>query len=168
MAPYFGSGNYNKVLLIERLRKFATFGDESLFRSAAHNSIESIILDAHLHTNHQYLPHEERIASVSIVNRFTVILQRDFKIHKSVSYYADVLRISSRKLTEMTEYVYGKSAKQIIIEKTAAECEKAIKFSKMTLSEIAFDLGFKDEGNFTNFVKKHLGKKPSEMRSAAG
>ncbi len=58
----------------------------------------------------------------------------------------------------MTEYAYGKSAKQLIIEKVKFECEKAIKFSNLTMSEIAFDLGFSDEGNFTNFVKKHCGK----------
>ena len=68
----------------------------------------------------------------------------------------------------MTEFVYGKSAKQMIIEKVRFECEKAIKFSNKTLSEIAFDLGFKDEGNFTNFVKKHSGRKPSDMREMIG
>ncbi|MFY1045826.1 helix-turn-helix domain-containing protein [Chryseobacterium sp. GP-SGM7] len=168
VAPYFGNNEYNKIILIERLRKFSAVDQEKFFISAAHNAIESLILDAHLHIDHQNDPKEEHLHSVSLVNRFTVILQRDYKKEKKVSYYAGELRVSSRKLTDMTEFVYGKSAKQMIIEKITFECEKAIKFSNNTLSEIAFDLGFKDEGNFTNFVKKHSGKKPSDMRELAG
>ena len=168
VAPYFGNNDYNKIILIERLRKFSAIDEENIFISAAHNAIESLILDAHLHIDHRNDPKEEHLESVSLVNRFTVILQRDYKTQKKVSYYASELRVSSRKLTDMTEFVYKKSAKQIIIEKVVFECEKAIKFSNHTLSEIAFDLGFKDEGNFTNFVKKHSGKKPSDMRELVG
>lgn len=168
VAPYFGNNDYNKIILIERLRKFSAIDEENIFISAAHNAIESLILDAHLHIDHKNDPKEDHLHSVSLVNRFTVILQRDYKTEKKVSYYASELRVSSRKLTDMTEFVYGKSAKQMIIEKVTFECEKAIKFSNNTLSEIAFDLGFKDEGNFSNFVKKHSGKKPSDMRELVG
>ncbi|MBD3904780.1 helix-turn-helix domain-containing protein [Chryseobacterium muglaense] len=167
IAPYFGNNEYNKIILIERLKRFSLIDEESIYFSAAHNAIESLILDAHLHIDHKNDP-KEHLESVSLVNRFTVILQRDYKTEKKVSHYADQLRVSSRKLTDMTEFVYGKSAKQMIIEKVTFECEKAIKFSSKTLSEIAFDLGFKDEGNFSNFVKKHSGKKPSDMREIAG
>ncbi|MCX8534087.1 helix-turn-helix domain-containing protein [Chryseobacterium luquanense] len=168
VAPYFGNNDYNKIILIERLKKFSAIDEENIFISAAHNAIESLILDAHLHIDHKNDPKEDHLHSVSLVNRFTVLLQRDYKTQKKVSYYASELRVSSRKLTDMTEFVYGKSAKQMIIEKVTFECEKAIKFSNNTLSEIAFDLGFKDEGNFSNFVKKHSGKKPSDMRELVG
>lgn len=167
ISPYFGNKEYNKIILVERLKKFSELNDHDIYISAAHNTIESLILDAYLHSDLQIEQKETKIESVSLVNRFTVILQRDYKISKKVSHYANELRVSSRKLTEMTEFVYGKSAKQMIIEKVAFECEKAIKFSNHSLSEIAFDLGFKDEGNFTNFVKRHSGKKPSDMRELA-
>lgn len=163
IAPYFGNHKYNQIILIERLLKFQN-KDESLYISAAHNAIEGLILDAYLHVENHHVDKDERMEYVSYVNRFRILLQRDFKIAKKVSHYADELKISVRRLTEMTEYVYGKSAKQLIIEKIKIECEKAIKFSNFTMSEIAFDLGFNDEGNFSNFVKKHSGKKPSEMR----
>ena len=162
-APYFGNNKYNQIILVERLLKFQD-KDESLYISAAHNAIEGLILDAYLHVENHPTEKDERLEYVSYANRFRILLQRDFKTAKKVSHYADALKITVRRLTEMTEYAYGKSAKQLIIEKVKFECEKAIKFSNLTMSEIAFDLGFSDEGNFTNFVKKHCGKKPSEMR----
>ncbi|MDQ0593577.1 AraC family transcriptional activator of pobA [Chryseobacterium ginsenosidimutans] len=163
VSPYFGNNKYNEFILVERLLKYQ-IKNESLYISAAHNTIEGLILDAYLHVDDEDHKIDERLEYVSYVNRFRVLLQRDFKSEKKVLHYAQELKISSRKLTEMCEYVYSKSAKQIIIEKVKNECEKAIKFSHFTMSEIAFDLGFSDEGNFSNFVKKHCGKKPSEMR----
>ena len=64
----------------------------------------------------------------------------------------------------MTEYVLGKTAKHIIIEKLINECKKSLSFSGNNISEIAYDLGFSNEGNFSNFIKKHTGKNPSEMK----
>lgn len=163
IAPYFGTNKYNQVILIERLMKFQS-KNESLYISAAHNAIEGLILDAYLHLDDQESEKDDRLDYVSFANRFRVLLQRDFRSNKKVSHYADELNISVRRLTEITERAYGKSAKQLIIDKVKTECEKAIKLSSFTMSEIAYDLGFSDEGNFSNFVKKHIGKKPSELR----
>lgn len=163
VSPYFGNKEYNNIVLIDRLLQFQ-FKKESLYISAAHNTIEGLILDAYLHVGDLEDEKDEKQEYVSIVNRYRILLQRDFKISKKVSHYAEILNITNRKLTEMTEFVYGKTAKQIIIEKIQYESEKYIKYSPLSLSEIAFAMGFNDEGNFTNFIKKHSGKKPSDLR----
>ena len=139
--------------------------DESLYISAAHNAIESLILDAFLYANSTEISKDIKFEYLYYVNRFKVLLQRCFKEEKRVSYYAENLRVSSRKLTEMTEYILGKTAKQVVIEKITSECIKALKLSNFTISEISYDLGFSNEANFTNFIKKHTGKKPSEIKS---
>lgn len=163
IAPYFGDTDYNKIVLIERLSKFKN-KNESLYISAAHNTIEALILDAYIYIEEHHGGNDEKLMFVSHVNRFIIMLQRDFKTAKKVLYYADALNLSARRLTEMCEYVYGKAAKQLIIDKVKLECEKAIKYSDMTISEISYDMGFSDEGNFSNFIKKHTGRNPSELR----
>lgn len=155
-----------KPALAKRVEDFK-MRSEGLYVSAAHNFIESLLLHAFLSVEQDITIDDEKFEFVSLVNRFRVLLQRDFKEHKKVSYYADELRIPARKLTEMTEYVSGKKAKQIIIEKIIKESENALKFSSQTISEISYNLGFNDEGNFTNFLKKHTGRIPSEMREVS-
>ncbi|WP_312078427.1 AraC family transcriptional regulator [Chryseobacterium sp.] len=155
-----------KPALASRVEGFR-MRDEGLYVSAAHNFIESLLLHAFEKDEEEIIVDAERFESVSYVNRFRVLLQRDFKEHKKVSYYAEELRIPARKLTEMSELVSGKKAKQLIIEKVIKESENALKFSSQTISEISYNLGFNDEGNFTNFFKKHTGKIPSEMRQYA-
>lgn len=163
VAPYFGNSEFNKVVLIERLAKFS-LKDDRMYRAAAHNTIEALLLDAYVYIQNIKPLDQHNIASISYANRFKILLHRDFRSSKNVSYYADLLRISSRKLTEITEQVWNRTAKQIIIDKVKFESEKAIKFTSKSLSEITYELGFKDESNFTNFVKKHIGEKPSEIR----
>ncbi|PZU20100.1 MAG: hypothetical protein DI622_08290 [Chryseobacterium sp.] len=153
-----------RYFLITRLQEFQK-KDERLFVSAAHNTVETIILDALLATNHEEIEKDEKLEYVSYVNRFRVMLQRDFKTQKKVSYYANALHITTRKLTSMTEFIAGKSAKEMIIDKLISEFEKSVKYTTLTISEISYQLGFSDEANFTNFIKKHTGKKPTEFRS---
>jgi len=152
-----------KVVFVESMQRFRN-KDEGLYISAAHNAIERLILDAFLHISSEEIKKDIKFDYLYCVNKFKVLLQRDFKIAKKVSHYANELNITPRKLTEMTESVLGKSAKQVIIEKLITESKKALAFTNGTISEISYDLGFSDEGNFTNFIKKHTGKNPSEMK----
>lgn len=162
IAP-FTNLEEKRAVFMERMESFQ-LKDESLYISAAHNAIERLILDAFLHIPSDEMKKDVKFDYLYYVNRFKVLLQRDYKKAKKVSYYAAELNISARKLTEMTEYVLGKTAKHIIIEKIISECKKALNFSNNTISEISYDLGFSNEGNFSNFIKKHTGKNPSEMK----
>jgi AraC-like DNA-binding protein len=162
IAPFENIKEMN-IVFMGRMHSFQ-HKDESLYISAAHNAIERLILDAFLHIPAETLKKDVKLDYLHYVNRFKILLQRDYKKAKKVSYYANELNITPRKLTEMTEYVLGKSAKHIIIEKLINECKKSLSFSGYNISETAYELGFSDEGNFSNFIKKHTGKNPSEMK----
>lgn len=153
-----------KIIFVESMSKFLA-KDEALYISAAHNAIERLILDALLNIPTEEVKNDPKLDYLYHVNRFKVLLQRDFKTAKTVLYYSNELNISSRKLTEMTEYVTGKSAKQIIIDKVIAESKKELMYSTSTISQISYDMGFSDEANFNNFIKKHTGKNPSEIKT---
>jgi len=162
VAPFYNKDEM-RVVFLERMESFR-LKDKSLYLTAAHNAIERLMLDAFLHIPVEEMENDYKFEYLYVVNKFKVLLQRDYKIAKKVSYYASELNVTPRKLTEMTEYIMKKSAKQIIIEKLVSEFEKAIHFTNLTISEISYELGFSDEGNFSNFIKKHTGKNPSEMR----
>ena len=162
IAPFLNI-EHMRVIFMERMEAFQQ-KDENLYVSAAHNAIERLILDAFLYIPNEEIKKDIKFDYLHYVNRFKILLQRDYKTAKKVSHYASELNITSRRLTEMTEYVLGKTAKGIIIEKIIAEFKRALVFTNFTISEISYDLGFNDEGNFSNFVKKHTGKNPSEMK----
>ncbi len=98
------------------------------------------------------------------VNRFRVLLQKNYQNEKQVSFYADLLNITPRRLSDMTESVLGKSAKQVIIDKMVNESIRMLKHTHLTVAEIAYKLGFNDEANFSTFIKKHTLKSPRALR----
>lgn len=162
-APYFGSDEYIRTMLIGRLTHFNE-KNKSLAIYAAHNAIESLILDALMYLESNEDTMDEKLNFVSKMNYFNTLLQRDYKYHRNVTYYASQLCISPKKLTEMTSYLYGKTAKQFIIQKITNESLIALRNSNLTISEIGYEMGFKCESVFTHFMRKHTGKNPSALR----
>jgi AraC family transcriptional activator of pobA len=152
-----------KLIFLDRMQRFKS-KDKNLYVSVAHNAIERLILDAFFHIPQEGAKRDIQFDYLYCVNKFKVLLQRDYKEEKTVSHYANELKISPRKLTEMTEYVQGQTAKQIIIEKIVNESKKLLRHSNYTISQISYELGFTNEANYTHFLKKHAGKSPSQLR----
>ncbi len=164
IAPYFGSNEYIETILIQRLRYFYE-KDKSLYIYAAHNVIENLILDAMMHIDSNEDLIDEKLDFVSKINYFNTLLQRDYKTYRDVAYYASQLHISPKKLTSMTSYLYGKTAKQVIIQKVISESLINLRNTRSTISEISYEMGFKCESVFTHFISKHTGKSPSALRT---
>lgn len=153
-----------KVVFIDRLQVFMEH-NEGLFISAARNAVERLILDGLLCLPDREKRNEDRLDDVGFVNRFRILLQKEYVQQKKVAYYAEQLNITPRKLSKMTELITGMSAKQLIIDKIVREYYKLLKFGNLTFSQMTFELGFTQESNFSNFIKTHTGKKPSDSRA---
>ncbi len=153
-------------LIVDRMSLYKAKNNNGFYIAAAHNCIEALILDGLLYVDENEIEGDKikRFASLDVVNRFRVLLQRHYKEEKKVGYYADLLNVTQRKLTEMTESVLGKSVKELIKEKIISESTRLLKHSSHTISEIAYELGFSDEGNFSTFIKKNTEMTPKELR----
>jgi len=155
-----------KKLIIDRLNLYKSKNNLGFYIATAHNCVEALLLDGLLHVeeNQSNKDNYKKFTSFDVVNRFRALLQKNFKSERKVSYYADKLYVTPRRLTKMTEEILGKSAKQLIIEKVVNESSILLQHSAHTVSEIAYTLGFNDEGNFSNFIKTHTLKSPKEIR----
>lgn len=155
-----------KHLLFERLLRFRERKSSGFYIAAVHNCIESLLLDglSYVEDQNENLDGSIKYNAIDYVNRFRILLQRNFKKEKQVGFYADQLYITPRRLSDMTEAVLKKTAKQVIIEKVVSESARMLKHSSKTVAEITYDLGFSDEANFSTFIKKHTHKTPTELR----
>lgn len=153
-------------IIINRMEKYSKMYSNGLYISVGHNCIEILLLEG-LSNAGQYtceLTANQKFTYVDIVNRFRVLLQKEYMKEKHVSYYADKLYVTPRRLTDMTESVLGKSAKQLITEKILNEALRMLKYTTQTVTETAYMLGFQDEANFSHFIKKHTKKTPRMIK----
>jgi AraC family transcriptional regulator, transcriptional activator of pobA len=96
--------------------------------------------------------------------KFRILIARHFIESKEIGFYADQLHISPRYLSEVTLSTTGKSAKELINEHIILEAKSLLKQTAMTVSEIAYWLGYEENSYFVRFFKKNTGKTPLAYR----
>ncbi|MCU4166588.1 helix-turn-helix domain-containing protein [Carboxylicivirga caseinilyticus] len=107
-----------------------------------------------------------------ILARFENVLKEYFASDKaldeglpSVKYCADKLFISSNYLGDLLKKETGKSAQEHIQLKMIDVAKEKIFDTQKSISEIAYELGFKHPQHFTRMFKKQVGMSPNEYRN---
>ena len=83
----------------------------------------------------------------------------------SVRYCADKLYLSPNYLGDLLKKETGKSAQEHIQLRMIEVAKEKIFDSEKSISEIAYELGFKHPQHFTRMFKKQVGMSPNEYRS---
>jgi AraC family transcriptional regulator, transcriptional activator of pobA len=83
----------------------------------------------------------------------------------AVSYFAEKLHLSANYFSDLLRKETGKSAKEYINEKLIDVAKEKMFQPGKSVSEIAYELGFKYPQHFTRFFKTHVGQTPNEYRS---
>ncbi|MFV8341682.1 AraC family transcriptional regulator [Flavobacterium sp. XS2P39] len=109
----------------------------------------------HLHVAHSY--------NVKIKN-FEVLLEHHFKTEKAPSFYASQLNITLKHLNRICNEMLQKTTTEVITDRIILEVKRMLMDKKMTVNEIASELGFDDYSYFTRLFKKHTGLTPSAFR----
>jgi AraC-like DNA-binding protein len=78
--------------------------------------------------------------------------------------YADLLYVTPNHLNALCQDLLGKTAGELIRDRILLEAKRLLTNAKMTGTEIAYDLDFKDNSYFNRFFKKYTGMTPDEFR----
>jgi AraC family transcriptional activator of pobA len=82
-----------------------------------------------------------------------------------VSYFADKLNLSNNYLSDMLRSVTGQSAQQHIQQKLIAKAKALLSSTELSVSEIAYQLGFEYPQSFSKLFKNKTSKTPREFRA---
>jgi len=104
------------------------------------------------------------MVSRNLLSRFMAQLRQDYKLSHRVSYYAGKVYVSPKYLTQVVRKSLGMTPKELIDRKLAIESMYMLGESKMSIQEIALDLGFPDQSYFGRFFKRMLGLSPLSFR----
>lgn len=96
--------------------------------------------------------------------RFAKLLVEHFKEERSVLYYAKLLFVTPRYLTQTIKETTGKTAGELIDEMVIMEAKVLLSNMSVSIAQVAEMLYFSDQFFFSKFFKKHAGMTPSEYR----
>ena len=97
--------------------------------------------------------------------RFLSLAQKDCRQQRDVAYYADLLCITPKYLSQVCRSVSGLPASEWITYYATFELVSLLNDQSKTLTEVADLMRFETASHFSRYVKKLLGKSPSEYRN---
>jgi AraC-like DNA-binding protein len=100
-----------------------------------------------------------------LYRRFVEQVSQHYQGLHDVNYYATLLNVTPRRLSDLCRNSSGKGAKQIINEQLIAEAKRRLQFSTLPVKEIAYQLSFSTPEQFSSFFKKNVRASPTEYRA---
>jgi AraC family transcriptional activator of pobA len=101
----------------------------------------------------------------TLYRRFMELLTDNLLKHHGVNYYAGILGITARRLSDLCKRCSNKSAKEIINGQMIAEAKRSLQFSSVPVKQIAYQLSFGTPEQFSHFFKKNTSFSPADYRS---
>ena len=102
--------------------------------------------------------------TISIIERFRELLEKNFKVAHGVDFYAHELKTSARALTMQLTRSINKPPRELIQDRILLEAKRFLAFSDLSVAEIGYELGFEDANYFTRFFRVHEKKTPAQFR----
>lgn len=97
--------------------------------------------------------------------QFTHLLGEHFREDRSVGFYARQLCITPKYLTTLIKRISGQSVSEWIDNYVILEAKTLLKYSTMSIQEIAYYLNFPNQSFFGSYFKRNTGMSPSQYKA---
>ncbi|CCZ75364.1 helix-turn-helix domain-containing protein [Alistipes finegoldii] len=97
--------------------------------------------------------------------QFIHLLGEHFREERSVGFYARQLCITPKYLTTLIKRISGQSVSEWIDNYVILEAKTLLKYSTMSIQEIAYYLNFPNQSFFGSYFKRNTGMSPSQYKA---
>lgn len=137
----------------------------TFYRELLINAVQSAILD--FFDFHSVINQGEAISTqnASLMNRFLAMLENgDYRHNREVTYYADILCVTPKYLSEISKKVSGYPANYWINRYTALDIARLLRKKDLTFVQISDIFHFSSPAYFSRYVQRTLGLNPTQYR----
>ncbi len=172
----------NEALFVSKKEEDIIYGIIANIKQEYHANIDKFsqnIIVSHLETLLNYSERfyerqfiTRKITSPIVLNRLEDLLNdyfnSDHLISKglpSVQFFANQLNVSPNYLSRMLKTLTGQSTQQIIHDKLMEKAKEKLSTTQLSISEIAYELGFEHPQSFTKLFKSKTNLSPQAFRA---
>ena len=106
-------------------------------------------------------------AEVQLQRRFARLLEEDFARHHDAAHYAASLGVPAAALSRALAQVTGRATKDLITERVMLEAARLLRFTDLSVGEVAHRAGFADPLYFSRAFKRRHDESPQAYREHA-
>jgi AraC-like DNA-binding protein len=99
-----------------------------------------------------------------LFNHFLVLLREHCGSERSVEFYASKMGITPKYLSLILKKKSGRNASKLIDEAVVYEAKRLLKYSGLSIREIATKLNFASQSFFGKYFKQRVGVSPSRYK----
>lgn len=116
-------------------------------------------------TRHEAAPRENR--AIARLAKFRGLVDEHYREHRSVPQYARMLGVSPQQLRNDCRR-NGEPAPLVTVhERVLLEAKRMLVYTRMSVAEIGYALGYADIAYFCRFFRREAGMSPTQYRSRA-
>jgi AraC family transcriptional activator of pobA len=104
--------------------------------------------------------------SAALVARLRERIEQRFRQREPVADHARALGVSEGALRQACVRVAGSSPAAMLDERALLEARRLLLYSDMSITQIAYAVGFEDPAYFSRFFTRHVGQPPRVWREA--
>lgn len=99
-------------------------------------------------------------------SQFMNELSRHYMQQRTVGFYAAQLHLTPKYLTTIIRRTTGRTASEWIEDYVVLEAKNLLKYSTMSIQEVAYSLNFPNQSFFGKYFKEHTGFTPTAYRTS--
>lgn len=103
-------------------------------------------------------------AAWRLANRYTALLERNFRSGQNVGDLAAELGVTATHLTRVCNRTCGRTAHALLADRKMHEARRLLAETKLPVQEVSASLGFASPAYFTRAFQGSTGKTPSDFR----
>ena len=127
--------------------------------------LQLILIDI-LRLSDQSQPQQKtRKEDIRIYHHFNKLIEFHYKDHLTLTLYSEKISITEARLNEICQRLAGLPSKRLIIDRLIQEAQRLLSFSSISITEIGYELGFKDPAYFSRFFRKNTGVTANKYRN---
>lgn len=154
--------------ILQQLHKEYHLPIDKFSRDVVIANLELLLTYSNRYYNRQFIV--RKAVNDSLLGKFEQLLNRYFADEQTertlppVSYFASQLNLSGKYFSDLLKQQTGLSALQHIHEKIIEKAKEKLVASDLTVSEIAYELGFEHPQSFSKLFKAKTNLSPVEFR----